>query len=785
MAGEDIRFSLTGDASSLAGAAQVGADAIGRLGQRAEEAKKSFADISRETTNLAQTLGFNFRNAQQFAQSLGLSAQRANEAVQRLQALNRVQADSATKFKVLSQELGITQAQFLKLDAAASNLGNSSDRLRGFFQGLGQGAGQAAFGAVTNTLSAIPSLVATSTLQFEKFNTVLTTLYGDAGKAKEAFAGIQQFAATTPFQLDEVVGGFIKLKNRGIDPTNEVLTKLGDLASSQGKSLDQIVEALLDAQGAEFERLKEFGVKASVAGDQVNLTFKGVTQTVAKTPQAITEAVLSLGALQGVAGGMEAQSKTLGGQLSNLQDTVTKAAVAFGSELVPVLLEFVKGANEGGESLEDFAKTAGQQVADGLRLVGQVLKFGADNAKLLEVVLQVLIARFIALRAITIVQGLQAAAAGFLATAAGAGTATGAVTAFGVAAATALAPLVALTAAIAAANFAKLILDLEDVNDELDSVGNGANVSGQAAINLASKIKAINSARAEGKKFTDEELRQQQQLVTLGKQQIKSLQDQLDQAKAIRPVNEDQANAQKALIANIEASIRALNGQTSALEQGLAAKGKDAKATQNQTEALKKQAEELKNARAKEKQGKEDDFKDAQKQGQEDFQDAQRQRQEQFQDQQQQKQQQFQDQQQARRESAQAQEAQIDKRNAEAKQKREEEFKSKEGEIERQQQAQRQTREEQFKRQEAVVERQQQEERLRREDTFNKQQRDIDRQQQEESQRKEAAFKAEQQRKEAAFKQSQQQRDEQQGKNYDRAQRLLQLEGAKDNKERE
>ena len=56
---------------------------------------------------------------------------------------------------------------------------------------------------------------------------------------------------------------YITLANRGIKPTKEEIIKLGDLASSQGKDFNQLAEAMLDAQTGEFERLKEFGIKAS------------------------------------------------------------------------------------------------------------------------------------------------------------------------------------------------------------------------------------------------------------------------------------------------------------------------------------------------------------------------------------------------------------------------------------------------------------------------------------------------------------------------------------------
>ncbi|NEZ64614.1 hypothetical protein D0962_17775 [Leptolyngbyaceae cyanobacterium CCMR0082] len=166
--------------------------------------------------------------------------------------------------------------------------------------------------------------------QFEQFESILTNALGSPEAAEEALAVIEQFAATTPFQLDEVVSSFIKLQNRGISPTTEQLRQLGDVAASQGKSLDQITEAILDAQTGEFERLKEFGIQASTSGDQVTIAFRDANLEVARTPEAISEAIFSLGDLEGVAGGMAAQSVTLTGRLSNLGDEASKASVAFG-----------------------------------------------------------------------------------------------------------------------------------------------------------------------------------------------------------------------------------------------------------------------------------------------------------------------------------------------------------------------------------------------------------------------------------------------------------------------
>jgi len=156
--------------------------------------------------------------------------------------------------------------------------------------------------------------------EFEKFEAVLTNTLGSSGAAKLALLDIKEMAARTPFSVAELSGAFVKLTNYGLKPSMESMRQYGDLASSVGKGFDQLAEAVADATTGEFERLKEFGIKASKQGDKVTFTFKEQATTVDFTTQAIEEYVKGLGDLEGVSGSMAAISETLGGSVSNLGD---------------------------------------------------------------------------------------------------------------------------------------------------------------------------------------------------------------------------------------------------------------------------------------------------------------------------------------------------------------------------------------------------------------------------------------------------------------------------------
>ena len=207
------------------------------------------------------------------------------------------------------------------------------------------------------------SVVAT-TGKFETMAAVLTNTLGSASQAQLAMSMITDFAAKTPFSVEELTGAFVKLANQGFKPSYEEMRKLGDLASSTGKSFGQLAEAILDAQTGEFERLKEFGVKASVAGNQVTFAFKGVSTTVKNTSASIQQYLLGLGDMEGVSGAMAAISLTLEGRISNLGDAWTTLMKNFGDANTGILKSTVDLL---GEMLAKInAITHGKNISDDL-----------------------------------------------------------------------------------------------------------------------------------------------------------------------------------------------------------------------------------------------------------------------------------------------------------------------------------------------------------------------------------------------------------------------------------
>lgn len=277
--------------------------------------------------------------------------------------------DSLSKLQARLAKTEIGSVHFKKVSNAIEETQRRLDKANGSQNKFNKGV--AALGTIVSAgaFLGLAKGASDTAAQFEKYQAVLTNTLGSQEAATESMTMIKEIAASTPFSVNELTGSFIKLANRGIIPTKQEIILLGDIAASQGKSFDQLTEAMLDAMTGEFERMKEFGIKGSKAGDKVSLSFKNVTKTVDNTEEAIKKAVLQFGKMDGVAGGMEAISKTTAGAMSNLGDATDtfknslgmmindglRPAAIFMSGLLSKVSKFIDESDESTKSMIKFA----------------------------------------------------------------------------------------------------------------------------------------------------------------------------------------------------------------------------------------------------------------------------------------------------------------------------------------------------------------------------------------------------------------------------------------------
>ena len=211
-----------------------------------------------------------------------------------------------------------------ELDGLGNSASSASARAKAEFDMLGKGLGglktmAAGLVGAIGIKEIVGKLVSVQR-EFDVLNSSLVTVTGSSAAAAREMEWLKQFAKETPFGLSQVVDGFVKMKALGLDPTKESLTSFGNTASAMGKSLNQMIEAVADASTGEFERLKEFGIKARKSGDDVSLTFQGVTTTIRNSAEEITAYLEQIGNVE-FDGAMAERAKTLDGAISELGDT--------------------------------------------------------------------------------------------------------------------------------------------------------------------------------------------------------------------------------------------------------------------------------------------------------------------------------------------------------------------------------------------------------------------------------------------------------------------------------
>ncbi|MGB0600496.1 MAG: hypothetical protein ACPGLY_27785, partial [Rubripirellula sp.] len=272
-------------------------------------------------------------------------------ATNRLETRLTARDETARAFRTLQSNLGRVETAFLNVAKVAGALG-------------------AVFaGAFVRDLVNVNK-------EFQSLKASLVTFTGSVESADGAFRILQDFAKQTPFSLQEVVGSFNLLVSQGIRPTESQLMSFADIAGGTSKSIMQFAEAVADASMGEFERLKEFGIKASKEGDQITLRMGDITKVVNNDSASIVQALTEIADVQ-FAGGAARQAATLGGAMTNLRDTIdgfmfTIGEAGFGralAESIQELTRFIDGNDALAELISDKMTKALMLFVAGIKLV--------------------------------------------------------------------------------------------------------------------------------------------------------------------------------------------------------------------------------------------------------------------------------------------------------------------------------------------------------------------------------------------------------------------------------
>lgn len=305
------------------------------------------------------------------------------------------------------------RAQKAQINAATKAINSYADKANTAFKRV-----TAVAAGVTAALGAAAIKTGFSeALDLEGYKMQLETATKDTKKASEIMQYAIDMANRTPFEGGELVEGAAKFEAMGLS-AKKWLTYAGDMAAATNKSFDQSVEALIDAQAGELERLKEFGITKAMILEQGEKMFSGV-QIANNNGQIVNqekfnEAMLAL-MEDKFSGGMEKQATTIRGMWSTVTG-VTKNALAnilgmqndgtvkAGSFLdlirdkVGALSEKFQQAQSDGtiDAIGEKVAKAAELAGKGLDLVGNAIKWVYDNSNWLIPVLAGVVGGFAA-----------------------------------------------------------------------------------------------------------------------------------------------------------------------------------------------------------------------------------------------------------------------------------------------------------------------------------------------------------------------------------------------------
>lgn len=205
--------------------------------------------------------------------------------------------------------------------------------------------------------------------QFQQLEVAFTTMLQSAEKADSLMQQLTKTAATTPFGLEDVAQGAKQLLAYGFEAekVNETLIRLGDIAAGLSVPLNDLVYlyGTTMAQGRMYtqdlnqftnrgipmiaELAKQFGVAEDKVKELVEAGKVGFPEV-----QKVVESLTNEGGKFG--GLMEEQSKTITGQISNIEDSISMMFNELGQQSEGIINTTLSNISDVIEHYERFGR---------------------------------------------------------------------------------------------------------------------------------------------------------------------------------------------------------------------------------------------------------------------------------------------------------------------------------------------------------------------------------------------------------------------------------------------
>ena len=259
----------------------------------------------------------------------------------------------------LNKQLGRVQREMRSMTGNLTQLGQNMTR------------------AITVPLAGLGALAVKSAADLEKLEASFVSLTGGVDQAAAMMKQLNEFTASTPFQIENVANAARQLIASGtkVSEVNDQLRFLGDIAATSGVTIEEIaaIFAKVNAKGkVELENLNQlaergvpiFNALADATGLPADKLGAGAVSV-----QQFNDVLKSFAEEGGfAAGAMERLSQTAAGRFSTAVDNAKFALANVGEQILPIVN---KGLEQATKLLQGFSKLTPETIklAGGLSLV--------------------------------------------------------------------------------------------------------------------------------------------------------------------------------------------------------------------------------------------------------------------------------------------------------------------------------------------------------------------------------------------------------------------------------
>ena len=280
------------------------------------------------------------------------------------------------KFSEVNDKLRQTTTRFDEMKKAAADAGTAFVREGGMIDdALTKIAAGVAGAFAVDKIKDFVMEVVNVRGQFQQLEVAFKTMLGSGDKASKLMNQLVRTAATTPFDLQSVAQGAKQLLAYGTaaEDVNDTLIKLGDIAAGLSLPLGDLVYlyGTTVTQGRMFTQdMRQFMGRGIPMAEEIAKVMGVAEQEVAGlvtagkvTADVFKKAIDGMAAEGGKFGGlMEAQSKTITGQISNIEDAVAMMFNKMGQQSEGVINTALSGVSYLVENYQEVGRQIGALV---------------------------------------------------------------------------------------------------------------------------------------------------------------------------------------------------------------------------------------------------------------------------------------------------------------------------------------------------------------------------------------------------------------------------------------